>query len=562
MPKKSTILQELLNAFPEWSDMRQDEQSLGGQLFNVVGNRLQDLREQIDTLSKNNNLPTANLNDIDNIYKFNLPKGFEFEVTDDDEINSTIIPPTVSGLVDDTWYPLVLASGNNIETFWYTSHPNRITCSGYLLTNTIPDDNNRDLLGGLVQGYEQDSPIIPVSSGIYLDNPTRLWVEVMSGVTFLGIDDNKNVTRGLVTLGGISRKGIFEEESLVFLHNDIQLTNKEWLKLEQVQAQNIDNPDTTKVRITAHRFGREHSPQLPPLLDNFNLATSSVTKDPIDTFWDVDTEEPKLNFITWIADDIRDRIGGLLDKQIIRSWTLIKKAGSTTIGTPIDLALQPFTHNIWVIDDNNYLYLYDDNLTLPSMRQLTQKKFDAMSVIEPSTYHMVINETVTINYFWKRPVKDIARHRVYVTAPNGAQYSVIAGALTSLDLNGSWVFGSPTSTSLRHSDVFTLDQYGDWLWTMDVVYSDTTTETDQRIISVDYKIANAEFDLSNCLDLNYNVKGIDFDSDQTMWIAAYNSITDAYKKYKVTLHKDVMMIDTDQKIIFLKEEYSQLKVVL
>src|SRR3990167_3133478 len=279
MAKKSKIINSLVNKYPEWSDIRQDEQSYGQQYLNVLANRLEDLQEQLHTLSKNYYPTTANTDDIDIIYKFNLPKTYEFE-QDEDESNQQIIAPSVSGLIGSTWHNVVLASGNDIETFWYTSIPNRITCSGFPITNSGIDDNNNIVLGQIVQGYEVDSPLYPATSGVYLDNPSKLWVEIMSGVQFIDIDNNKNVTRGVVTLTGYTREGKLEDESLVFIHNEIQQTSKEWSKLIQVDIQDILNRDETRVRVLSIRFKRDQLPQIPPELDVYNPNISIGSKQP------------------------------------------------------------------------------------------------------------------------------------------------------------------------------------------------------------------------------------------------------------------------------------------
>lgn len=558
MISKAQITQKLINEFPEWSDVRNDEQSLGAQFINVIGNRLEDMHEQLKTLGANFYLTTANKKDIDVVYKMQLPLTRTFILANNDPNNPIYIPPTVSGLINTSWYNIVIASGNDIESFWYNQVPSRIDCTSYPISNVILDDLGINIYSGLATFIEANSPFITMS-GIDVDYPQgQIWIEMLNGEQYLNINDRGIATRGSVTLTGTTRKGQADSETLIFIHNEIQRTTKEWANIDRIDIKDIIT-DQAKVRLMQHRFTRTSTPQIPPPTDFTNLAVSPSSKEDVDLFWDIGINIaglPILELLTWQVDDIKSRVSGLLGTQILRSFELLN-TNSTNILTPIDIAIEPFSHRVWIVDSNN-LYIFDTEQSLPNMRVLNKKNFDAMSVIEPSTYHITKGESVELSYVVKRPITDVVKHRVYVYAPNGTGYTISNGVMIPIDLSNSWVFGSIEGRNLRAADIFTLNQRGDWLWNLDVQYTNGAIENDQRIISVDSKVALAQFSLSNCASGSI-IEGLDFDSDQNLWVLINSSGTRT--KLKITPHYDVMLIDYDNNILILREPYDQVRVL-
>lgn len=558
MLSRAQITQRLLNEFPNWSDIRNDEQSYGAQFLNVIGTQLQDLHEQLKTLGNNYYLTTANKKDIDLVYKMQLPLTKIFELANNDPNNPIYIAPTVSGLVNTQWKNIVIASGNDVESFWYQQVPTRIDCVSYPVTNLITDDLSNNIYSGIATFVEANSPLTTVS-GINIDYPQgQLWAEIINGEQFLNINNQGQATRGSITIVGTTRKGQADTETIIFLHNEIQRTNKEWANIERIYINDILT-DQAKLRLMQHRFGRTSSPQILPPADFNNLAVSPSSKEDIDLFWDVGINTAGkgiLQLLTWQVDEIRSRISGLLGTQVLRSFELLDK-NSANILTPIDIAIEPFSHRVWIADSNN-LYVYDTEQTLPNMRVLNKKNFDAMAVIEPSSYHITKGDSVELSYVVRRAITDVVKHRVYVYAPDGTGFTISNGAMIPLDLSNSWVYGATIDRNLRASNIFTLNQRGDWVWNLDVEYTNGAIENDQRIISVDSKIAMASFSLSNCVT-GAIIEGIDFDSDQNLWVLINTS--GVRTKLKIVPHYDVMLIDYDNKVLILREPYSQVRVM-
>ncbi len=285
---------------------------------------------------------------------------------------------------------------------------------------------------------------------------------------------------------------------------------------------------------------------------------SPYSKEDIDLFWDVslnETEIPILSTLTWQVDEIRSRVnGGFTDTQSLRSWELLDE-NSQSISVPVDIAIEPFSHRIWIADSDT-IYVYDDTQDLPNMRVLANKNFDAMSVIEPSSYHISRGEEVQISYTWRRPITDIDKHRVYVYAPDGTAYSIVDGAFVTFDLNDTWITGLPDNRAIRASDNFMLPQRGDWLFFLEVHYTNGIQEIDQKIVSVDSKNALASFPLSIA---GATIEGLDFDSSQNLWVLI--NVSGTRSKVKIIPHYDVMLIDYLNKILVFRENYDQIRVL-
>jgi hypothetical protein len=551
---RAPITQKLVNEYPLWSAVRTDEQSNGAQFLNTLGNQLQDLHEQLKHAEFNYTIPFANLSELDQIYKFILPKTYNFALTNNNESNPIYAIPTVTGIKDNTNYSITLSDNNDIESFWYNAIPTRISTFSHSVTNIVPDSASANMYG-VIASITQDQS--PYTSNIVLDEPqTRLWVQCIGGTKYLSIDDKGLLQRASIIITGITRQDILKSETLIFLHDDIQPTKTEWKSISKIEIFNIE-PSSVIVRVYAHQFGRTQTPQLFPPKDFYNLASSEESKQDMDTFYDIGSNTAGNNTLqvkTWELDDIRIRLNGFVGLDVIRSFEL-RDMSNAAITTAKDIAIQPFSNNVWIVD-NTKLYLFDNKLSLPNMSTLNTKVIGAMSIMKPNTYHITPGDSVDIEYYWQRQISEVARHRTWVMFPDGSLHSALAGSFSSYNAN-AWVTNNNTQRYLRGTETYTLSTAGDYNFYLETVYANGVKEIDQRIISADTKKASAEFSFSSIVPGGI-LSGIDFDSDNNMWILVNTS--NVYTKLKVILSYDTMMIDYQNKIIYLRDQYDQIKV--
>jgi hypothetical protein len=552
--KFAPITQKLLNSYPMWSSIRNDEQSNGAQFLNTIGLQLEDLHEQLINIEKNYTIPFANVTDIDILYKFQLPKTYQFTIANNDTTNPIYSPPTVAGTIGSSVYTVGLSQFNDVESFWYDSIPTRINTASFPVTNIVTDLASVNMYGVIASITESQSPYI---ANINLDQPyTRLWVQCVGGTQYIDIDQNSNVQRSSIVITGITRKGIQESETLIFLHDDLLPTMKEWQSISKLEIYNI-SPNTTNVRLLAHRFRRNQTPLLQPPRSFYNLYSSAESKQDMDIFWELGINgsgNSVAKLQTWDTDDIRVRMNGFISLDTLRSFEL-HNISNVAITTANDLAVEPFSNRIVVVD-NTKLYLFDGDWTLPAMNIMDKKDVNVMSVMQTSTYHITPGDSFSIEYFWQRQITDPVRHRVWVQYPDGTLHNALAGSFSSYD-SSAYLFNNPVDRFLRAKEQYVLTTVGDYIFNMEVVYSNGVKEIDQRIISVDSKKALTEFSFASIAPGGI-LRGVDFDSDHNIWILVDTSST--FTKIKVQLAYDIMMIDYQNKVIFFKEKYDQIRV--
>lgn len=541
--KWARLTQWLVNTFPPSSYVRNDIESLGYQLFNVIGNRFDDLRKQQEKVHANWFLPTSVVSDIDVYYAFKLPGEFEFTKEDDDDTELLFTAPTVSGQDDGVYYPVSVAANNDIESFWYTATPSRIS---------LDDTNSQDAL--IASGYIEGSPFDPLVTSGLIEVPNRLTITLSGGTTYIGLTSANLTRKGLVQIQGITRAGKELTEELIFLHDDVKQTIYDFreISVSGIRIYGIDDPSLTHITVTSANFNNTDYAVTYP-----ELGDKTLYNEDMPLFWAIGsgqgTNVSTLDLMKYNAEDLDIRLAGYVEKSALIQQELVNASGDNIL--PLDITIEPFSDKIWAID-GNYLYLYSSDIPYPTMSDLTKRNYDAACVLEPDRYYLVKGETLELNYVWKVPTQGIVRHRATVVKPDGTRYSLEAGAEVAYHTNDtSWTYGEPTTgRQLRETEFYTLDQRGEYLYTLECGYVDGSTSFDQRIIYVVHKEPLVQFNL-NDLAISTPITGIDFDSEYKLWVRAQDGT-----RYQLGLHYDVMLVDVNKKVIYFRENYSQVRV--
>ena len=131
MSKLSPLTQELVNSFPEWTEVRANNQSLGFQVLNSLSNHIEDLEMSMNRLKDNVQLTTVNLDEPDFIYKVNANE-FTFQTVYENGILLNYTAPTVVGYSDTSFavsHNVTNIDDGSLKTFWMKSDPDRISSS-------------------------------------------------------------------------------------------------------------------------------------------------------------------------------------------------------------------------------------------------------------------------------------------------------------------------------------------------------------------------------------------------------------------------------------------------
>lgn len=538
MSVKAKSTQGIVNTFPMWSSIRADEQSLGYQLLNTAGLKMDDIREQLIKNTANFYLPTSVISDIDCYYIYKLPGDFVFTKETNDGNKFVFTPPTVSGLIDSAYYPVEIAEDNNVETFWYSAVPDRLS---------LGDSLTGDYL--VASGFAFQSPLTPLTPSGILYNPNQLTVTISGGNSYLGMHDNNLLRKTVVQIDGKTHSGIDTVEELVFIHDESVKTIHDYEFTNEFRIYGVEDPDEAFVTVTAAGFNMPDRPA------SFDLCVT-VDKHEMPLFWNLgygeDPSVTTLNLCKYEVDDLEIRLDGFVDKFPYIQWELLDENGNTY--TPVDIVPEPHTNYVWVTSSNK-LYLYDGQLPYPDMTVLDGKQYDAFSVIEPSSYWVVRNDDIVLNYLWRRPTVGFVRHRVWVQKPDGTKKSLENGSEVTYHTDDtSWIFGEPTKRTIRGSEIYTLDQRGDYIYSLEAYYTDETTSLDKRIVSVLSLQPLGEWSLVD-IGITNPVTGIDIDSEGKMWV-----LDNTNTRYCINKHYDTMLIDFSKKTLYFREPYSQIRI--
>lgn len=529
--KKWRVTRELANAFPEWSRIHTDDQSIGYLFLNTLSGPLEHMQKQLQRQRANNFIPTANLDEIDLIYQTILPTTFDFAQDGGDPLETISVAPTVSGLIDNSWYDVTITEKNDIQSFWYDSIPNRIS-----LGEVVSGESSV-----LIDEAANDFPV----SGEFTHhlNGGHLYIEAVGGTQYLNIEEG-TLYRGQVLLQGETRKGTLEEETIIVPWDMKQRTQKEWNIIHQASVMNTESGVNVVISSADYNQG--------PYLSQYNFLYSEQ-RNKIDEFWDVGTvnDVSTLDQVLYTTDEWQNLVQGFSDTAVNSSWEFLDTNWLNISG--IDVALQPFTDLAWVLDDNNQVYLYDTlDTTVSGFDLLKARTAGSHIQIDPLTKTVIRGEDIEILPWHALPLKEIQKYRIWYQTPSGTKYGLLNGAQVSFTSD----FYVKQTEKLKRSveDVITISatELGEYLFVFEAEFVDGETHTDYRIVPVQYKYPLAQFDLSTLIA--DPLDGIEFSSDQQLWVKSNND------HYQINLHHDKMLIDFTNKVLYFREPYEEVDI--
>jgi len=524
MRRLSSVLQNMVNIYPDFTKVRLDEQSLGQRFLNSVALQVEDCQQELTRFTSGYHLSTINMNEIDQIYKINLGSSFVFTENNSDPFYTDYVTPTMSGKIDSIYYPISLAEQNDIETFWYDHLPDRIS-----------DGVTSSGIYELLNDYSHNAPF----SGVI--NPHRdgyLYVQATGGTQYVLINAESYVERAELVIYGTTRKGVEEEEHLVFPWDQKQRTFKEWHSIDKVDC--INFPSGVLLNIYSADVANG------PYQDFWNFYHSENRKK-IDVFWDLDENVygSTLEFQKYSTDDLFNMLNGIYSIYSARRFELLDTNGNN-ISDILDIAQEPFTNNIWGVTENK-LYCFDNRLTtVEDVTPLLKSTEGNRVAIYFDFDHIVRDEEVAIDFMCRDVLVPIYKYRNTVTYPDSTMSGILSGALVPYD--ATWTTKESIEDYVDQKLLFETDQLGEHVFTLEIVLSDGTEQTEKRILCVDSKTAYKEFDLPATIS---GVIGIDFDSEQKPWI--YTS----GEYHQINFHHDVALIDYSNKEVFVRENYDE-----
>jgi len=492
---------------------------------------MEKMEKELIKMKANQYLTTANLDEIDITYKTVLPTTFEFDFDTTDPTVPLPIVPTVTGTLDGSPYDVEIASDNDIESFWYDSIPTRVS------------------LDEAVSGVDYELLFCEASSlpqsGVFehhLDGG-YIWIDTMSGVDYLAFEKGI-LHRARLLIHGTTRKGTKEYESFTFPWDMKQRSRKEWKVLTKIEGVNFE--DGVGVNIRSGDFNSDD------YLGQWNLRFSE-NRNKIDEFWGLGeiSGYSTLDLIEYITDEWQQLVIGMTSKQVKERWELLDDAMSGV--DAVDMTLQPFTDRGWIVTDDGQLHCYELEQTMVSGVDSLGKRTPGSHVqIEMEFKNVVVGEYIEFLPWHARPLKEIKKYRLWYQTPSGTKYGLLSGSPVAYT-SDFWVIGEETiSRTVENLIRVQAIERGEYLFVLEAIFTDDEEHNDRVVCSVNYKQPIASFDLSSLIA--ESLVGIDFDSDQKLWVKT------ASDYYKIGLHTDVMLVDYSQKVIYFKEKYDVVEV--
>lgn len=529
---RSNFTQHIANNYPGWSQVRQRWDSNGQIFLNPAGIAIEDLNKQLTTQLGNYFIGTNNLDEFVISYRFALPKNytFDFDVSNPERI--TPLAPKVTGFLSNGAQVEVQAtSSNTIEDVWYLSLPHRISIATNVGRGTVLSATPLNALSTAVLS-------LPT-------NPGRLLLSVTGGSEFIQAQFGQQAT---IELQGITRKGTEETERVFFVGNQSLSTAKEWKEIKKVIVRNLI-PDTATLSIETFEFNRLFR------VDSFTKYFDSFNKEQKNIQYHLEAIPAGSVLEEHIPVSIDPGLiaQGISDTNIIKQHLLYDVSGLPILDI-VDFCIQPFTQKVYAISPSK-LYVFDLHQEYPNVKALRGRGAGPQTMIETNTDEVVVGDILGLTAVRLIPLRRVVKHEWFVTKPDGTKFRIASDG-SEVPLSANVAISNPEFTSFTfafNKVNYEIDQSGTYVFELKVTYHDNTFDLTKRAITSNYRRALREFDLGALFS---SAIGIAFDSDQRLWIL------DMYadEALQVQLHKDLMLIDFQRKVIHFYEQYEKVEV--
>ncbi|MCK4260724.1 MAG: hypothetical protein KAX49_17230 [Halanaerobiales bacterium] len=524
----------MLNRAPEWSRVRAFPYSIGQQVVNPLGLEIQETVQSLIEERYNSFLSTADISIMDRVFEAELPKDLNFIQTDDTDGLSVYKVPTVYAVINGTEEEIIIAENNNIKTFWYDCLPTR-----------IEDGEESYSYNDVVSSAIVDLTSVTPDSIVL---PGYLYITITGNTNWEAESKNRRYYSKII-LEGTLRKDVEEiKESIPIRYNSTFRTLNQWESIENVVAAYLS--DDAQVIISSLPFAADTE------LDKRNIYIPS-TKDERIQFVRLGSQEWGSTLIvdSFTSSDMDTVRLGYEEKEIIYEMELLNDSSNNI--TLNDIAIQPNTNLVFGIDDNNF-YIYDMNLPYPDTSNMVDESADIKMEMASDRWTYIRGETATIQTrilgFMDVPIAS----RWTITLPDGNSYYMgLDGSLWGMDTdawlsNPKWESGYWDEANIK----FVLTQSGTYTIGLECKYY--TERSGEEIIRTIKSLLTVpaiqpEQQLSLPVTLHSCTK-LAFDSDGLLWLYDGTDI------HKMDIFYDYFMVDYEQRKVFLREQYSEIRV--
>ncbi len=532
MNKISPITQELVNSFPEWARLRMQKQSMGYQLLNAFAIPLEEVAFDLNKVKHNVFLSTVNLHEPDLIYKVNV-NTYTFQENTQNGAFLGYVAPVVEGHLDNSGtnkITLTNIEDGSLKSFWQDSDPDRISSSSSFQGTPVAltDINVDDFILGSVS--------YPITH--HLKEGGKFYFDLTTTSPYIEVKDQK-LKRARIRIEGELAKGVEGSETLIFPWKNTISSRKVWKKITKIEVYDVDSAATLSVLSELV----DHSEYMS--LSNLRYST---LRNRIDEFWGIiNKTSPNASYLERV-EYVSDRVPILMtqsaDKLTKDRWAL-KDTSGATIQEIKDMALIPFKDKFWATDGSK-LYLFPLAIeNYENLDKLLEKDKNSEITIKFVTEDVITGEELRFSVWHERQLSKIEKFQIWYVDPGGYFHY-----LTNNGESGFEEYSGTTRILLDHR--LTVDLEGEYVIRAQIETSEGI-QTTCNIYKNNVKVALKEFDLTGVIPSTHTVEGIYYDADQLLLLkTTYNSDT---FYYQIDEHKDIMLIDYTNKVIYLHEKY-------
>lgn len=547
--------QAISNRLPDWTRGKQDKYSNIQQLLQTTGKELEALVESMRRASNSLFLRSMDMRSIDLTYQVELPYSFEFEFDFTDPTNPRPKPPEVRGIIDGNIYEINAVSDNDIDSFWYEPIGSRISL-GLDETSHDAGDVSKLATGDVLAA-------INISTGklvaTYNDPlvPGRLYVKI-SGAEKFGFKNNRVNMPGYVELRGITVKDSQETERLAFAFDATLLTRKYWKEISEVVIYNIE-PVTAQITIASAAGTMQQTPD--PAYVDYDTVGGKLT------FWELDETDSQtiLQQIMPVSKIVTTEVSMGFQLDVFREWLLVNATGfAMPFADVVDYTLEAYRPYMYVVTDDGKLQVFNklpEYPNLESIRLLKEKTSGTKTVINASYEEGILGDQIRLSAKVLTKTKPVAFYYLEGAKPHHN------GSVKYIGMDGTWgstlaearvSLVTPTVNLPYKAWLVDLEEVGCYTFVLTTRYTDGTEDKDVKIIWSRYKMPIASFDLMAADPTLTTPLAICFDYNHRLWLGGmYGS---DFKFKVLNLHADLMLIDYDKKLLYLREEYGRIWV--
>lgn len=534
----SDYTQSMANKLPEWAKGRYDKYSNFQQILNPIGEILEKTQDFIDKTYQANFLQTANLKELSCLYKYELEKNFEFKNFLNQDGSLFFVQPEISGIQGITRFDLFASENNDIKSLYYEKIPTRINVDqvyvsdNVIFQKTIALNTKHEINAKL----EREGSFVIYCEGVQ---------------TSVYKNSNNNYVFLKCKIKGVSLFDKEQKEEIVIYDQKYLYSKKMWKKINSIEFFNIKNQFFTFEILHFPKF-KKISP------DTKRIISFDGTKE--SCFWYLENRED------FSVLQKRKTLGknAIESLRFAGKTELVSEVGLYDIDnvTPlrlIDIAVDYNSNYIYGITED-YLYIFDKREPYPtSLKEIPGTNGDADFLLSLEYDECFLDENrekeILINCIHSIPGKKILKYRIKITKPNKEIEYLLPNETITTDINNSAVFVNQkffTLDDINNRYVATIP--GEYIFELETLYQGGSTSKDYAVIFIKKNCALAKYKLERILNNAYPTS-IFIDYDQQVKIYTSEGILQT-----LIFHKDGIVIDYVNKILYSSEEYTSLDV--